>query len=882
MSLALRIRILSVALVGFAGPATAQPSFSDPALLLGDAVIGPAAGEQSNVRVALGGGQYLAVWEDESSAYGGEQTGVDVFGMRIDLAGNPIDPTPFPIDVGFGSQQAPQVAWNGQTWLVTYSSQVKTQSFYETAIVGRRVSTAGQVLDAAPIVVASLGSGGSSALAAMNQQWVVVTQSHDAGQGGIKARRIDANGQFLDPTPVLLVPPSYYIFTTRVFSTATELLVGWNPTVSGALVARRFDANLQPIGAPFPLPTADTIASNGASYYATWTSGSNYVGSPMSNTGALQFPAGVVIGPTYQTYAPRISWAANHWWASWTQINRGLKIARIRPQGAVLDPGGILVPYTTTATGFLAQHAASGGPAGELLLAFTDNGSGFTSSYDIVGIPVGATATVGAARRLSVAAPHQQRPHLAEGPGQVLASFVSEVSGVRRAMIQRLLPDGTPIDAAPTEVAAHEFVGSIRAAWDGIRYLVTWSENGEIYGRRLLPDGTWVDSARFHILKGGSPDVAALNGQFMVVGSQFGTSVHNLSPVAQRIDAATGAKLGSSQVLGWSYAQGPRVLTVGNRWLAAWQRNYTHDDPQAEIQAAFVDTNGVATPQFIVAFNGFTPSMATSGNEVMFVYRTGSNAAAQNDISARRMLPDGTFPEPAFVVTAAPAKQVAPTVTFDGHVFLAAWEDRRDGDVFFDLRTDVYGARILKDGTLLDPASFPIALAEAGEARPALTTVEGRVLLAASTFRDDPGFASWRIETRITDSCGGAFTDYGSACAGSGGLLPHLGGTGCPVTGESFAIVIEDCLGGALAYLVLGSGEGNVPLQGCTLLVQPLYPVAPLFTLAGTGAGNGTATIAGVIPSLSSTTSIWLQALILDGGAPNGLSASNGLKLVVN
>src|SRR5512134_1534655 len=91
----------------------------------GDATIAPAYKDQRTPFLAQGGDTVLAVWSDNransTGGYEGE-TSWDIYGMRIDDRGDPLEVAPFPIAASRASQENPRAAWNGTNWLVVYES----------------------------------------------------------------------------------------------------------------------------------------------------------------------------------------------------------------------------------------------------------------------------------------------------------------------------------------------------------------------------------------------------------------------------------------------------------------------------------------------------------------------------------------------------------------------------------------------------------------------------------------------------------------------------------------------------------------------------------------------------------------------------------------
>ena len=82
------------------------------------------------------GNGYLVVWEDSRTNYnnildgaapqGGDEGGQqlkDIYAARLDAAGQLMDPTPIVVAQAPWSQTRPQVAWNGQNWLVVWNTE---------------------------------------------------------------------------------------------------------------------------------------------------------------------------------------------------------------------------------------------------------------------------------------------------------------------------------------------------------------------------------------------------------------------------------------------------------------------------------------------------------------------------------------------------------------------------------------------------------------------------------------------------------------------------------------------------------------------------------------------------------------------------------------
>ncbi len=124
-----RLSIIQLALSLFSMVAGADfPQLEGPTFPPGDmGVPGESIGDQEDADIAAGGAGFLVVWTDMRTSYknsqGLDQTGRDVYAARLDSSGNLIDTTPIVVSQEVGSQQEPEVAWNGQHWLVVWENE---------------------------------------------------------------------------------------------------------------------------------------------------------------------------------------------------------------------------------------------------------------------------------------------------------------------------------------------------------------------------------------------------------------------------------------------------------------------------------------------------------------------------------------------------------------------------------------------------------------------------------------------------------------------------------------------------------------------------------------------------------------------------------------
>lgn len=745
------LRRALVALLAAASPALAETPVIDPPVAVGgDVTTGLAGGDQTNAWVTAGGAGYLAVWTDNRTTLHRQdreaESGDDIYAMRLDASGQRLDASPFVVTADYGHQRYPRAAWNGSSWLVVWTDQKPSGSYHALDVYGIRVGADGEPLDAEPFLILDYDSSSTLYMdvTARGSEWLVVAQGTDSTESDIVGVRVASDGTRLDNPPVVLVPSTYYLRSRiSIQSAGGEYLLVYedNPDILG----QRFTSELVPIGGTFGLPGAK-VASSGSEYYVAWYSNSTfeYVGSPMSIEGSLDFPAGVSI-TSDPNNGYMVAWGGTQWWFLWLDPVEEIKLTRIDMAGNVLDPGGIQLDPTPVDK--IQGAFVGGGPGGEAQVVWTRFDSPGLMPNDVHAAQVSASGQPQSSVEVSTGAPNQLRPDLVRGPDHFLAAVQSQRSGVRQLLLQRLDGLGQPLDPDPVVAVEDPELGSHAVDWNGSVYLAVWSIGEQVYGRRFAADLAPLDAEPFTIMEGLSPDVAALGDNFLVVATQQTISIHFYHPYAIRVGGDGSLLDPAAFQIGQYYTRHPSVAAVAGRWLAVWQRNYSHDDRRADVNATWIRPDGSFDPYFVVDFGGFEPKIAYSGARALIVFREGTLAAADQDVSARMMLPDGSMPDPTFKVSDAADKQRSPHVAWDGDHFLMAWEDRREAAAFFDERSDVYAARIAEDGTLVDPAGFPVASGDDPAITPHVVSAEGDTLVGASIFDRGQGLTAYRAKT---------------------------------------------------------------------------------------------------------------------------------------
>jgi FG-GAP-like repeat len=140
--------------------------------------------------------------------------------------------------------------------------------------------------------------------------------------------------------------------------------------------------------------------------------------------------------------------------------------------------------------------------------------------------------------------------------------------------------------------------------------------------------------------------------------------------------------------------------------------------------------------------------------------------------------------------------------------------------------------------------------------------------------------------TRWTAPQDGARLQYGTANAGSGGMRPTLGARGPFRVGEIPQIRLRGTLGGAPNFLLVGfasTAQPGFPVVDATLWVDLGLPGWILVKLPSAGTagaiGGGSFTLPVNVDAGLVGGTFYHQAFAIDVGAPNLVTASNGLQL---
>ena len=873
---------------------TQTPNLMGATVLPGATVIGQAAGAQRNATMASGSTASLIVFEDNRAG------DIDLFGVRVDATGSAIDAVPFPITKAPGNQTAPEVVWNGQDWLVGYASQYDPGSgYFATQIAAVRVSAQGVVLDANPLLITNdnmtyfaVGSDGN--------QWVVAGSGFWAGNSEVRARRITAAGVLLDPGGVLVqASPGMNVFQLAASYAQGQFLFTWD---ENGLRGRRFTPTLtaiDPAAVAIPAGTG-VVLGNGSHYLLAWVHETplfeNYVVVRRFSANLVAMDPGPILVSNLTTSPTptdvRAIWAGTQWIVSWLYPASDSHVARVTSGGVVLDPGGVLLP--DNASSYLYGPALGSLTGGGALQLWHD--TRFASADDVYGTPFTAAGSTGAERCLSLGAEAHRTPRVTAAADGYLVTAYAELSTGCRILAWRVDALGRSLDAQPIAVAtaSHTRLQVGGSAWNGTHHLVAWADSqiGQIYARRMRPDGSWADAAAIPVMPGFRPDVAASGPNFLVTGLRYPSYPQFVFSYGARVRGSDGAVLDSPALLiGSSYATRARVVDLAGRWLVATERHFSHDDNQSVVLLHFVDGNGVVTSAGNTTVLNIQDwgiiDLASAGTSALVVAQTGSNWT-NTEIHVQRILPNGAMPAAMISITnAAPRGQFRPSVAWNGREYLVSYETYENNVWSYDFEPDIYGIRLAETGAVVDANGFPLWNSEDHETRVDGDGLgHGKGLFAASVHLDG-AFAAPRLQVRVQRPIG--LLGYGIGTPGCFG--PHgIDANSTPTTGNAgFAILGDRGPTNGLGVMVLGTAGDPIGFDpGLGVLVHiGVGPPAQVVAVGVLLDSTGVATLALPLPAQPSLQGLHLfaQAAFLWSGpcAPStsNFSTSPGLQIII-
>lgn len=300
----------------------------------------------------------------------------------------------------------------------------------------------------------------------------------------------------------------------------------------------------------------------------------------------------------------------------------------------------------------------------------------------------------------------------------------------------RVGPTGTVLDANGTRFTHHDdgSYGPPRAAFDGKRWLLTWTEKLPGSEPRLsavwvatdlstsaLP-GVLVPAPRYPLLY--EPDVAAGVDGFLLtyLGLQsaplsqgfaiFGTRVGADGVALDRPDLVLSSTVGTQER--------PAVARGGSEELLVWAETRTLAG--STVLGARLGGDGKRVgPEVVLpsAPGARRPAVSWDGSRYLVVWEEPAPDGG-TDIRGARVSATGKLLDAAsLAISTAPGDQRSPAVTFAAGRWWVVWEDTRNA--VHEDRSDIYGTRVRYFGEVVDPDGLRLSLAPGTQQAPAVT-----------------------------------------------------------------------------------------------------------------------------------------------------------------
>jgi uncharacterized protein (TIGR03382 family) len=557
-----------------------------------------------------------------------------IVGTRISTAGAVLDANPIAISEQAGTEEYPDVAAMGSTFVVTWQDRRSGP----LDLYAARVTSAGVVQDAAGKAVSTdLGDQWVPAIACGASQ-CLVTWMDFRSTGATYAARLDSTATLLDATGVAL--PGAPKYGTAVTFDGTRYLVAWSEDVGGldtVVMARVSTAGAVLDATPVAASTA-TVAQafaaasfDGTNHLLVWeelrTGGPVIYGRRVSTGAVPQGTGQVPYSVVNQNYAgvrprwqPAVAFDGVNLLVVFEEwINNDIIATRISRTGQVLDPAGINVSSSPAYGG--TADVAWGGT--HYMVVWLDGRSGVEQVYggrvttagallDPAGIAISPTA-------------NGIRPAVAAASGQYLVGWLTSGPGSNGndLFAARLNASGVLLDGTPLTLAAGAYNQvDVAVTRVGSTFVASWSDSDGVLPRglsaRQVPLHPGAMQSVFPVGRSSQPQfspagAAAGSTEALVVWDDdfeiYGAFVRPNGTQGARLPLATGS---GRRTL-------PSVATDGTQYLVVWQQVTGLDEDVYGVQ---VLPDGGTTPEFAIAASAAveaSPRVVAVGPERFFV-----------------------------------------------------------------------------------------------------------------------------------------------------------------------------------------------------------------------------------------------------------------------
>ena len=696
---------------------------------------GPAYDKQEAVAVASNGSEFLVVWQDSRSG-----VSVDIYGTRVNAAGQILDPMGIAISVADNDQTAPRVEWNGSNYLVVWTD---TRAWNQVAdIYGCRVSASGQALDPSGIrICGAIEVQYAPDVASNGSDWFVVWQDNRSGAIDIYGTRVTSAGTVVSPLGVAIVTGAPNADGCAAAWLGGNYLVAWgqySESTGYDLYGQMVTSAGSKTGSAFVICAANgnqaypAIAPRGTEGLVVWQDQragyyADIYGSRVNSSGQVLNPGGVRL--TEEDGSEELAdaaWNGSNYVLVWRDKTTKLLSGRLVASNCAPNSGSFSILYTTA-----GSRGPSVAAAGGICLVGYNT---LSVSADVCGARISsAGALLDSARvLLSQNAFDQAYYSVAFDGTNYMVAWSDDRSGNADVYVARVKQDGSILDASGIRVtsdASDQYDPAI--AWSGGNYLVVWTDTRrvttsgtDIYGARIKPDGQVLDTSGLPICQvsenQSNPAITWNGSKFLVVYEDMRNAV---SPdYYNDIYGSLVSSSGTVTLIGNPIAGGarnqysPAVASDGSNCLVVWQDTKGTFPmicaSRVSANGTILDTAGIQVSP--VSSTQSSPAVAFDGTNYMIVWSDLRGGVP--DLYGVRFSTSAIRTGNEIAISVATRDQLAPTVIWNGAKYLVVWQDYRNDSA----NSDIYAATITNAGVVIEPNGIQITTSAAVEKRPAL------------------------------------------------------------------------------------------------------------------------------------------------------------------
>ena len=461
---------------------------------------------QVDAALTSNGAGWLAVWTDYRNAQ------PDIYAARIDVTGAVLDPAGIPVAATAAQEVYPAATFNQTDCLVVWDVDADTTSH---DIYGARIDAAGNVLDPGGIAICDhVEYQGYPAASSDGADFLVIwNDSRGSATWDIYGARVDAGGGVIDTTSIPICLDLSQQFGLSVAFGSGRWLIGWHDSRNDHkdIFGIRLDTDGSVLDAASILISSSSVnqsetamAFDGVNYLVVWHewregTGYDIRGTRVSMDGTVLDPAGIEIS-THITDAmyPAISFDGSIYLVVWQDYRFSqwdIRATRIETDGTLLDPDGFVI---STTAGSQERPAVARNDT-RWLVAWQDKRSG--SFYDIYGSRVTAGAAVYEPTGLLISAAYgnQVRPAVSSDGDNYIVVWEDGRNALDDIFCARVDRGGVVLDSAGIAVSTAGYVQEHPdVVFDGDSYAIVWQDSRsnvdyDIYMSRVEVDGDVVD-----------------------------------------------------------------------------------------------------------------------------------------------------------------------------------------------------------------------------------------------------------------------------------------------------------------------------------------------------------------------------------------------------